>query len=89
MLSHPRPQRYKHFHLHEGDISNTIKQCLKMIEYAEWLAKEAEDELMHYGEFVRWVRGGESLVELCLPLFLLRSLFDARFPEDGCISARA
>jgi len=58
-----RTQRYKAFHLGEADITATIKQVQKTIEYAEWLAKTAEDELLRYGEFVRWFRSGECLVQ--------------------------
>lgn len=54
-----RTQRYKPFHLHETDIAAVIKQVQKLIEYAEWLAKAAEEELLRYGEFVRWFRSGE------------------------------
>jgi hypothetical protein len=54
-----RPQRYKAFKLDEEEIRLAIKQTLKMIEYCEWLAKEADDETLKYNEFTRWFRSGK------------------------------
>ncbi|KAF9509349.1 hypothetical protein BS47DRAFT_1396967 [Hydnum rufescens UP504] len=55
-----RTQRYKAFHLREADIIQVIKQTTKVIEFAEWLARDAEEEMLRYLEFVKWFRS-ESL----------------------------
>ena len=74
-----RTQRYKAFHLNEVDITATIKQVQKTIEYAEWLAKAAEDELLRYGEFVRWFRSGESFKQQKFSWMLTHSFTQSKY----------
>lgn len=53
-----RPQRYEAFHLDEAFVHETIDQIMLLIELSEWLAKEAQEELIKYLEFAKWFRSG-------------------------------
>ncbi len=75
-ISTIRTQRYKSFHFREPDIAQVIRQILKAIELAEWLAKDAENELHRFLEFSKWFKSGKIR---CLRCFSPRHLINRTF----------
>lgn len=54
-----RPSRFEPFQLHSlAEIDKCLDQARRVIELAEWLTKEAAEELEKYRQFTQWIRSG-------------------------------
>ncbi|KDQ08489.1 hypothetical protein BOTBODRAFT_191754 [Botryobasidium botryosum FD-172 SS1] len=68
------PSRFEPFQLHSlAEIDKCLDQARRVIELAEWLTKEAAEELEKYRQFTQWIRSESA--RMSEPDFQMRPPF--------------